>query len=47
MSEPIGIKRILKSIVACREQLLGNSRETNNKTMPAARQQILNKQQLN
>jgi hypothetical protein len=47
LSEPIGVKRILESTVACRDWLLGNDCETNNKTMPAARQQILNKQQLN
>jgi hypothetical protein len=33
--------------VACRDLLLGNDCETNNETMPAARQQILDKQQLN
>jgi hypothetical protein len=33
--------------VACRDPLLGNDRETNNETMHTARQQILDKQQLN
>jgi ferritin-like protein len=38
---------LLHDIVACRDQLLGSNRETNNETMSAAKQQILNKQQLN
>jgi hypothetical protein len=33
--------------VACRDPLLGNDRGTNSEIMPAARQQILDKQQLN
>jgi hypothetical protein len=44
---PLGVKRILESIVTCRDPLLGNSHETNNETTPTARQQILNKQELN
>jgi hypothetical protein len=34
-------------VVACRNPLLGNDHETNSETMPAARQQIFDKQQLN
>jgi hypothetical protein len=33
-------------IVVCRDPLLGNDSETNNETKPAARKQIVNKQQL-
>jgi hypothetical protein len=34
-------------IVACRDLLPANHHETNNEMMPIARQQILNKEQLN
>jgi hypothetical protein len=36
-----------KHAAACRDTLLGNDRETHNETTPSARQQILDKQQLN
>jgi hypothetical protein len=36
-----------ENIVPCRDLLLDNDRETNNDTTLTARQQILNKQQLN
>jgi hypothetical protein len=44
-------KHILNNLyihnVACRDPLLGSDRDTDNETTSAARQQILNKQQLN
>jgi hypothetical protein len=40
------LKTLTFYIAACRDPLLVNDRETNNKRMPAARQQVLDKEQL-